>query len=171
MVASSRHYAFWTRLDGGGILPLMPSWEVVVAAAPELAAMTQERFASGKHSTLATLRTDGSPRISGSEVEFSDGEIWLGSMPGAVKALDLRRDPRFALHSPTSDPPSDNPAAWLGEAKIAGRAIEVSDTTASDQPHRFRLDITEVVFTGVADGQLEIVSWHPEAGVRTRHRR
>jgi hypothetical protein len=28
----------------------------------------------GKHKTLATLRADGSPRISGIEVEFTNGE-------------------------------------------------------------------------------------------------
>jgi hypothetical protein len=41
--------------------------------------------------TLATLRRDGSPRISGTEVEFTDGQVWLGMMPGSLKALDLRR--------------------------------------------------------------------------------
>lgn len=63
-------------------------------------------FAVRKHATLATLRRDGSPRISGTEVVFDDeaGEIYLGMMPGSVKALDLRRDPRLALHSPTVDP-------------------------------------------------------------------
>jgi hypothetical protein len=74
------------------------------------------------HKTLATLRRDGSPRISGTEVIFAEGELWLGSMWQAMKARDLQRDPRFALHSGSDDPP-----AWSGDAKMAGRAEEIED--------------------------------------------
>lgn len=148
----------------------MTRWAAFAADAPELAEAVRARFTSAKHCTLATLRRDGSPRISGTEVEFSDGEVWLGSMPSALKALDLRRDPRFALHSPSVDPPTDNPAAWVGEAKMAGRAVEVGDVCATDQPHRFRLDIREVVLTRVEGDALLIESWHPERGAAA-HRR
>jgi len=77
---------------------------------------------AGVHTTLATLPRDGSPRISGTEVQFRDGDVWLGSMWQAVKARDLRRDPRFALHSASVDPP-----AWRGDATFAGRVEEVTD--------------------------------------------
>jgi len=60
-------------------------------------------FDAHKHKTLATLRKDGSPRISGIEVDFVDGDLWLGAMWQSRRALDLRRDPRFALHSATAD--------------------------------------------------------------------
>jgi hypothetical protein len=147
----------------------MARWQDIEAAAPQLAALARERFAAGKHATLATLRTDGSPRISGSEVEFSDGDVYLGSMPAARKAIDLRRDGRFALHSPTVDPPPDDPEAWPGEAKFAGVAIEVSDSNDDTRPHRFRLEISDVVLTRVADKQLEVRFWregHGEKVVR-----
>lgn len=147
----------------------MATWTEVAAQVPELAAAVRARFAAGKHCTLATLRKDGSPRISGTEVEFGD-DLWLGSMPGAVKALDLRRDGRFALHSPTVDPPEDNPSAWVGEAKVAGRAVETSDRSSRDQPHRFRLDISEVVLTRVVGDELEIQSWQADRGFRVRRR-
>jgi hypothetical protein len=97
----------------------------------------------GRHMTMATLRASGAPRISGTELEASDGELWLGSMPRARKALDLLRDPRVAIHGPTVDPPED-PRGWVGEAKVAGRAVAVPHDGAS---HRFRLDVEEVVFT------------------------
>lgn len=142
----------------------MASWDDVVAAAPDLAAAARSCFAVRKHCTLATLRQDGSPRISGSEVEFSDGQVWLGSMPGAVKALDLRRDPRFALHSPTVDPPPDDASGWPGEAKLAGHATEVGGRAAGE-PHRFRLDIAEVVVTRLDADELVIWSWHEGRGV------
>ncbi len=148
----------------------MTSWDAFAADAPDLAQEVRDRFTSAKHCTLATLRRDGSPRISGTEVEFADGEVWLGSMPGALKALDLRRDPRFALHSPSVDPPTENPSAWGGEAKMSGRAVEVGDVSATDQAHRFRLDLSEVVLTRVAGDALLIESWHPERGLES-HRR
>jgi hypothetical protein len=101
----------------------MASWREVEQEVPELATRVREAFARGKHATMATLRADGSPRISGTEVEFTDdGCVRLGSMPGAVKARDLLRDPRVAVHSPTAEP-GEGGADWPGEAKVAGRAV------------------------------------------------
>jgi hypothetical protein len=150
----------------------MASWDEFAAQEPLFADAVRDRFTIRKHCTMATLRRDGSPRISGTEVEFADGELWLGMMPGSLKALDLRREPRVALHSPTEDPP-DDPSGWGGEAKIAGRAVEVSDPTRTDQPHRFRLDIAEVVLTKVGNpaDHLVIESWHPDRNRQTRKRR
>jgi hypothetical protein len=101
----------------------MASWSEVEQQAPELAAAAKAYFDKHKHKTLATLRKDGSPRISGSEMEIADGELTFGSMWRGVKALDLLRDPRFALHS-GSDEPDDG---WTGDAKVAGRAEEVAE--------------------------------------------
>ncbi len=150
----------------------MTSWAELTAEVPEFAARVRERFTVGKHCTLATLRADGSPRISGTEVEFTDGQVWLGSMPGSWKAKDLVRDGRFALHSPTVDPPTEDPSGWPGEAKLAGRAVEVPQTTRDDGSHRFRLDLTEVVLTYVVTGPdlLVVESWHPGRGHDVRRR-
>lgn len=155
-----------------GMIRVMVSWRELREVAPEFADAVAARFGVRKHATMATLRRDGSPRISGTEVEFEDGEVWLGSMPGALKARDLQRDPRVALHSPTVDPPDDDPSSWSGEAKITGMAVEVTDRAASDEPHRFRIDITEVVLTrvGTPADHLLIQSWHPGRGYEERHR-
>jgi hypothetical protein len=122
-------------------------------------------MASRKHLTMATLRRDGSPRISGTEVEFAGEQVQIGSMPNAVKALDLRRDRRVAIHGPTADPPSGDPAGWKGEAKIAGTAIEVESGSAA---HRFLIDIHEAVITRLneAGNRLVIESWIPGRGYR-----
>ena len=138
----------------------MASWSEVEAQAPELAARARGIFDAFTHKTIATLRRDGSPRISGTEVEFEAGEMWIGSMSRAVKALDLQRDPRFALHSGSASPPD-----WTADAKVAGRAEEVSEEGASS--HRFRLDITELVVTSIGDPADHIVieSWHEGRGV------
>ena len=70
----------------------MPSWNEVERAAPQLAAVVQARFDAYRHKILGTLRADGSPRLSGIETTFKDGELWLGMMPDSRKAQDLRRD-------------------------------------------------------------------------------
>ena len=145
----------------------MATWEEFSEQAPDLADAVRERFTVRKHCTMATLRRDGAPRISGTEVELSDGQLWIGSMAGAMKALDLRRDPRLALHSPSVDPPEDSPSDWPGEAKVAGRAAEVD---SDDSSHRFRIDIDEAVLTRVSGDRLVIESWHEGRGVE-RHSR
>jgi hypothetical protein len=149
----------------GATLRCMTSWGEFAGEAPELAAQVQQRFAVRKHATMATLRADGSPRISGTEVQFEDGELRLGSMPGAVKAADLLRDPRLALHSPTVDPPAGRDADWAGEAKVAGRAVQ---RPSADASHAFSVDIAEAVLTRLNDAgtQLVITSWHPGRGVQ-----
>jgi hypothetical protein len=122
-----------------------------------------------KHLTMATLRSDGSPRISGTEVEFADGQLRIGSMSRAVKALDLRRDGRVAIHGPTVDPPADNSAGWKGEAKIAGIAHEVE---SGGDAHRFVIDIQEAVITRLneAGNRLVVESWTPNRGHRMMER-
>jgi hypothetical protein len=150
------------------MLVRMATWSEVTAAAPELAQRARELFEANKHLTLATLRTDGSPRISGIECRFIDGDLWFGSMPDAVKARDLQRDPRFALHSGTGDANQ-----WKGDAKVAGRVEEVLDGErraaifkAMGSPdtggaHLFRADLKEVstVRLGEPADHLLIDSW------------
>lgn len=150
----------------------MARWQEFVAADPDFAGHVRRCFDIRKHATLATLRKDGSPRISGTEVEFDDdGEIYLGMMAWSRKALDLRRDARLALHCPTEDAPEGDPSSWLGDAKIAGLGVEVSEPDGDDGAHRFRIDVTEVVLTTVEGDSLVIRSWHPGRGVERRERR
>src|SRR5687767_4858714 len=78
-------------------------WVTFTAEAPALAAAVEARLRATKHRVLATLRADGSPRVSGTEVDFWDGDLVLGSMFGAVKARDLLRDGRFAVHANPGD--------------------------------------------------------------------
>jgi hypothetical protein len=148
----------------------MSSWKEIAAAEPDFAERVRRVFDLGKHKTLATLRRDGSPRISGSEVQFEVGELYLGMMPDSLKARDLRRDPRLALHGPTVDPPEGDPSAWLGDAKIAGRAVEVAAPPLPPGSLRFRVDIHEVVLTrvGTPADHLVIESWHPGRGLERR---
>ena len=151
----------------------MASWKDFAAAEPDFSRRVLELFETQKHMTLATLRRDGSPRISGTEAHVVDGEMVLGMMAGSLKARDLIRDPRLALHSPTIDPPDDDPTGWSGDAKIAGLAVERLDNEAEDGSHSFSVDIDEVVLTKVGDppDHLVIESWRPGRGLRRRQRK
>jgi Pyridoxamine 5'-phosphate oxidase len=153
----------------------MPSWAKFEAEAPELAARVRERFEAHGHKTIATLRSDGSPRISGTEAQFRDDDLWIGSMWRALKALDLRRDPRYALHSG-----SDDPDVWTGDAKVAGIAEEITDPALVleingaevGKSHLFRLDIVEASTVSLTDDRkaLFIEVWTLRGGVRTIRR-
>ena len=153
----------------------MSSWSEFEAAAPALAAEVRRRLDAYTHKTLATLRRDGSPRISGTETEFAEGELWIGSMWEALKARDLQRDPRFALHSGSADPPG-----WTGDAKLAGVAEEITDPervraingpkAPSGPSHLFRLDLHEASTVSVDGDQLVIEVWSAEGGTRTIRR-
>lgn len=151
------------------------SWATAVAAAPDLAAQVQGRFAATGLGYLATLRTDGSPRISGLEPLFADGQLWLGMMPDSRKADDLRREPRFALHAANAD--KDVPD---GDAKLAGRAVPVTNDVEIDAfraafEHAtgqappdgplvlFRAEVDELTYTRVEGNEL-IVEWWRTGG-------
>jgi hypothetical protein len=139
------------------------TWEEFSAEAPELAAIARRRFQAAKHHVLATLRRDGSPRVSGTEVDFRGPDLAIGSMAGARKAADLRRDGRFALHA--------NPGDDIGEGdvKVAGYAVELTPGEgAPEGSHLFVLDLREAVVTSVhPDGdRIVIESWRPGGPVR-----
>jgi hypothetical protein len=141
----------------------MTSWGEFESAEPEFAQRVRVLMSSRKHLTMATLRRDGSPRISGTEIEFAADEVKIGSMTGALKAQDLFRDARVAIHGPTVDPPQDNPERWSGEAKIAGRAVAAD---SGNDSHAFTIDVEEAVITSVSGDKLVIESWTPSRGYR-----
>jgi nitroimidazol reductase NimA-like FMN-containing flavoprotein (pyridoxamine 5'-phosphate oxidase superfamily) len=148
----------------------MATWNEVLAAAPEIGRVTQERIESVGMAMLATLRRDGYPRISGIETSFRGGELWLGMMTGSLKAKDLQRDPRMCLHNATEDKDVKQP-----DVKIFGRAVEVDDPAMrqqlrdetlaesgqdpGDDFHLFRIDVTEVSTLRPNVDHLIIESW------------
>jgi hypothetical protein len=150
----------------------MVTWKDVEQAEPEFAARARRLFDAGRHKVIATLRADGSPRISGIECEFAGGQLTFGSMPRARKGADLRRDPRFALHGPASDPQEGREAEWPGEAKIAGRAVLAGPITDGPAGDLFAADICEVVITRLNPEAtlLVIESWTPRRGLRVVER-
>jgi len=150
----------------------MTAWRDVEQAEPEFARRVRALFDERRHKTIATVRADGSPRISGIEAGFEDGELVFGSMPNARKGADLRRDPRFALHSATFDPIEGQEAQWPGEAKISGHAIAPPAGADASQGERFRADINAVVHTHLnPEATLLVIEWWtPAQGLRRLER-
>ena len=145
----------------------MTAWRDVELAVPDFARRVQALFDAHRHKTIATLRADGSPRISGIETVFEAGELVFGSMPAARKGTDLRRDPRFALHSATVDPVEGAEAQWPGEAKICGRAIPSGPVADGPDGDRFVADIELLAHTHLDERATLLVVewWTPQAGL------
>ena len=159
----------------GVVAPSPVRWTDFAAADPTLASRIAARFAAGPHHVMATIRADGSPRLSGTNVFIAD-ELRIGMMPGALRATDLRRDPRCALHSSPDDADMS-----LGDARLDCVAVEMSGPDASawfaslgDQPtegHCFVLLVSRAVLTTVTAGRLQVESWTPDGGRAVTHRR
>jgi hypothetical protein len=155
----------------------MATWKQFSVEAPELATAVRARLEFTKHHVLATLRADGAPRVSGTEVAFQGEHLTIGSMINAVKARDLQRDPRYAIHSNPGDGSMEG-----GDAKISGRAIEVSSdqidryldrpTEAPEPFHLFLMDIDDVVLAGLNETRtaMLIQLWRPGQPVQTFRR-
>jgi general stress protein 26 len=160
----------------------MASWGEIERMAPELAADARKLLEAHVHKTMATVRADGSPRISGIEAKFiaeADGEeeLWFGSMPGSRKSADLARDSRFSLHSGSDDPPD-----WRGDAKLSGIAEEIVDRDrklaifkamgaeeVDEASALYRVDVRELAVTRLTEAKDELaVAWWNEAGGERR---
>lgn len=164
-------------------LRVVASWGEIEGIAPKLARHARALLDAHVHKTLATVRANGAPRISGIEAKFIDGELWFGSMPGSRKNADLARDPRFAIHSGSIDPPD-----WEGDAKVAGvveeiedpaRKREIFDAMGADPEQvgldsaLYRANLREVAVTRLtaAKDELVIDFWSEARGVRSLTRK
>jgi hypothetical protein len=146
----------------------MAAWRDFEQAEPEFADRVRALLDAHRHKTIATLRADGSPRISGIEAAIEDGQLVFGSMPNSRKGADLHRDPRFALHGATVDPIDGSEAQWPGEVKISGRAVTASSESERSAGDRFKADIAEVVHTHLNDTATKLVVnwWTPAQGLQ-----
>jgi hypothetical protein len=156
----------------------MTDWTTFTTEAPGLAALAERRLEATGLMLLATLRRDGYPRISPLEPIVHDGRLHLGMMPDSTKALDLRRDPRCALHTATAD---KNVAE--GDVKLWGRADEVTDRDElqayadaleaqlghhfePDDINLFVVDLEGVSSVEIVDDAMHVTTWRPGQPVR-----
>jgi hypothetical protein len=153
----------------------MTTWQEFTAAAPTIAEVFARRHsATGQLCLLATLRSDGFPRISPIEPRMFEGSLWLVGMPNTTKFADLARDPRFCLHTATVDTQVSE-----GDAKLWGVVTDVRDTALHQRfatdlfedtgldlrgeefDHFYDTDLTGASAVTVADGHLDITIWRP----------
>jgi hypothetical protein len=158
----------------------MVTWQQFVSEAPRIAEVfTRRHGATGNLCLLATLRSDGFPRISPMEPGVFEGRLLLVGMPGTTKFRDLGRDPRFCLHTATVDPYVGD-----GDAKLWGRAVNEQDpalherfatnlfeTSGMDLRGQafdpfYVADLTGASSVTFEDGQLTITIWRPGQGER-----
>jgi hypothetical protein len=153
----------------------MISWAEFSAAAPRISTtFTRRHAATGNLCMLATLRSDGFPRISPMEPRFFEDRLWLGGMPGTTKFRDLERDPRFCLHTATVDTHVSD-----GDAKLWGTVADVPDKALQQRfaealfaetgfdirgqefEHFYRAELIGASAVEITDGHLDIIIWKP----------
>jgi hypothetical protein len=153
----------------------MTTWKQFTIAAPRIATIFARRHAAtGNLCLLATLRSDGFPRISPIEPRVFEDQLWLVGMPDTTKFRDLGRDPRFCLHTATVDPEVTD-----GDAKLWGVVNDIQDqalhqrfATALFEETGFDLrgrrfdqfyaaDLTGAAAVEVGGGHLDVTAWTP----------
>ncbi|MGH8948275.1 MAG: pyridoxamine 5'-phosphate oxidase family protein [Acidimicrobiia bacterium] len=162
----------------------MASWDEFVAAAPRIAEVFVRRHnATGYLCLLATIRSDGSPRISPMEPRVFEDRLLLVGMPNTTQYRDLGRDPRFCLHTATVDP-----NVGEGDAKLWGEAVNLQDSGLHQRFADFLFeeagldlrgqvfdpfyvaDLTAASSVAFENGQLSITIWKPGEGERVEQK-
>jgi Pyridoxamine 5'-phosphate oxidase len=159
----------------------MVDWGQFTKEAPQIAEVFLRRHSkTGNLCLLATLRADGSPRISPMEPGIFEGRLVLLGMPYTSKFRDLERDPRFELHTATIDPyVGDRDAKVWGEAtnlqdaelhaRFAQNLFEHSGMDLRGQKFdpSFVGDLAGASSVEFRVGQLTITTWKPRQGERS----
>lgn len=161
----------------------MLSYAAFTAAAPTIAGPIREKLEATGICFLGTLRADGSPRVSPLEVSFQGDGLYIGSMPGAVKARDLQRDPRCALVTPLVDKDDLGGEGKLflhavevtddeERVRLLGGAIEGQDASVEDfgDSPMFELRVTGAAWQRVDGDAWVTLSWTEAGGLRHRRR-
>ena len=148
-------------------------WSDLQDQQPRLGAIAHDRLVGPGVLLVATIRRDGTPRLSPVEPFVLDGDLWLSMLLGSLKAADLLRDPRVLVHSIVTGPDGGE-----GEIKLRGTADEVPDdarqrryadavsaalpwTPELGRFHLFRVELDDVTYVRYdnASGDQFLVRW------------
>ena len=97
------------------------TWGKFAAIDPALAAFGEQRL-SNRVSYLATIRSDGGPRVYPVTPHFANATCFVYMEPTSPKVSDLERDARYALHCYV-----ENNDGGDGEFGIRGSAERLND--------------------------------------------
>jgi hypothetical protein len=154
----------------------MARWADLEAAAPELTTSGRELIDRFRFVYVATLRRDGTPRISAVEARIVEGDLAMSMIPGTLKARDLVREPRLAVIAPLQNPDDPNQ-----ELKLRGRALEIYDDAVKASVAAaiegssgwrppldwlfFSVDIEVAALIAWNAGVMRMIRWSAEQGV------
>lgn len=141
-------------------------WRDLELGAPRLAMLAMASRNAARVALLGTSRRDGSPRISPIEPYLVEGQLLIGAMAWSQKAADLRRDPRYVLHSAITGPDSGE-----GEFRLAAAEAWWS-SWPSDKAVVLALHIDQAVFVGwdTEQGVMTVDRWSSQDGYSQSHR-
>ncbi len=150
-------------------------WSDLEHSQPRLARLARQRLIGPGVALVATIRRDGTPRVSPVEPYVLNGVLWLSMMWQSAKARDLLRDPRILVHSVITSRDGAE-----GELKVRGTARAEHDqavqrryaeAVAADlgwdpqqgRFHLFSVDICQVSFVSydTATGDQHVAIWPP----------
>jgi Pyridoxamine 5'-phosphate oxidase len=142
----------------------MTTWAGLEDEAPQIARPGRHRLAETRIVLLASIRSDGLPRISPVEPYFIDGQLIFGTIAWSAKTQDLIRDPRCVLHSSV-----DGPSSGVDELKLYAEARECDDQLRDGCREGWWTEVPRAkarVFS-VDIRQATLVSWDLEGGQLT----
>jgi hypothetical protein len=155
-------------------------WSEFENASPRLADVGRSRLEQPGVVLVATIRKDGTPRLSPVEPLFWEGDLWLSMMWKSKKADDLHRDPRLLVHSIITNRDGEE-----GEFKLRGHEQPVHDQETRrryaariagtldwepEEPffHLFRIDVEDVTYIRYEEGDQRVVRWPDETHILRR---
>lgn len=125
---------------------------------PEFGSLVRDKLLSPGLVMVATIRGDGTPRVSPVNPHLWDGDFCLSLAAMTRKASDVRRDPRVLVHNMVTRPDGAEGELKLratarpetDPGKLDGFAADVKARTGWAPPpgtfSLFRLDIDDVTF-------------------------
>lgn len=119
-------------------------WSDLERRQPRLADLGRQRLLDPGVVLVATIRRDGTPRLSPVEPFVMDGHLWLSMLWQSTKAADLARDPRILVHSVVTSRNGEG-----GEFKVRGHA---------------RTETDRGVQRRYADAVAQALGWKPKPG-------
>jgi hypothetical protein len=137
------------------------TWPELVSAAPELASFAAKRLAA-RPCYLATIRTDGTPRVHPvTPIVAPEVGLFVFMEPTSPKGLDLLDRRAYALHTGVSDNAGTGGEVFLrgeGEPATDPAVREIAVAAASYDPADhyvlFHLTVTEIRANGYGDTPL-----------------
>jgi hypothetical protein len=133
----------------------MVSWEQFSKESPHLARLAQEQiFQYGVGlAFIATVRSDGAPRLHPVCPVISNERLYLFILSGSPKLGDLERSGRFAMQAfPQAKPDSDEvyltgKAKRINDPEVFSRVLNDAKHPANSEETLFELDIDQVMHT------------------------